>query len=355
VPHDGINTSLAIPVDWAGPALPRGRIEGRALRVLVTGGSGFIGTNVCEHLLQAGLPCRNLDIVPPRNPAQAALWHRVDLCDATVLRHAVADFAPDAILHLGARTDLNGVSVADYAANTRGVENLIDAALASPGVQRVVFASSRLVCKIGHEPAGDADYCPTTAYGESKVVGERTVRARAADAPWSWVQVRPTSIWGPWFGVPYKLFFDAVARGRYVHPRGLDIMKSFGFVGNSVQQLMALLAAPTGQIDRRTLYLADYPPVHVHLMAQTIRDELRLGRGREVPLPVLRLMAGVGDIARRLGWKEPPLTRFRLDNLVTPMVYDLAPLQAIVGPLRYEMPDGVRLTLAWMREHEALV
>jgi GlcNAc-P-P-Und epimerase len=324
------------------------------MRVLVTGGSGFIGTNVCEHLLAAGIPCASLDIVAPRNPAHAAIWQRVDLCDAAGLADAVRRFAPDALLHLGARTDLDGATVADYAANTRGVENLIDAASAVPGLRRVVFASSRLVCRIGYTPTSDTDWCPSTAYGQSKVEGEQIVRSRAAQAPWSWIQVRPTSIWGPWFGVPYRLFFDAVARGRYIHPKGVDVVKSFGFVGNTVEQLMAIVAAPAAQIDRRTLYLADYPPIHVQRMAQTIREQLGLGPGREVPLPVLKALAGLGDAAKALGWREPPLTRFRLANLVTPMVYDLEPLAAIAGPCRHDMAEGVRRTLAWMRAQGGL-
>lgn len=324
------------------------------MRVLVTGGSGFIGTNVCQHLLQAGVLTLNLDRARPRNTAYDTLWKQVDICDSAPLNDAIAGFKPSVVLHLAARTDLDGKTMADYRANTRGVENIIDAALACSSVRRVVFASSRLVCRIGHVPSGETDYCPTTPYGESKVEGETIVRARAASAPWDWVQVRPTSIWGPWFGVPYKLFFDAVARGRYVHPRGLNILKSFGYVGNTVHQLMALINAPAAQIDRKTIYLADYPPIQVGRMAELIRAEVGIARGREVPLAALKLLATVGDLGKALGWKQPPLTSFRLANLVTPMVYDLAPLQAIAGPLPYDMAAGVKQTVAWMRTHGEL-
>jgi GlcNAc-P-P-Und epimerase len=322
--------------------------------VLVTGGSGFIGTNVCQHLLQAGVPTLNFDRAKPRNAAHSAIWKQGDVCDAKTVREALAAFAPDTVLHLAARTDLDGKTVADYSANTQGVENTIDAALACTSVRRVVFASSRLVCRIGYVPTGETDYCPNTPYGESKVEGERIVRARAAGAPWDWVQVRPTSIWGPWFGVPYKLFFDAVARDRYVHPKGLAVPKSFGFVGNTVHQLMAIAQAPQPQIDSKTIYLADYPPIEVAHMAQLIRAEVGNVRGREVPLVVLKALAAVGDLAKALGWKEPPLTSFRLANLMTPMVYDLAPLQQIVGPLPYDLAAGVKQTVAWMRAHGQL-
>lgn len=321
------------------------------MKVLVTGGSGFIGTNLCAHLLQQGVQTLNLDIAAPRNVAHAAIWRPLDICQATELRRAVNAFKPDTIFHLAARTDLDGKSRQDYAANTLGVQSMVDAALACKTVRRVVFASSRLVCKIGYTPTGETDYCPTTAYGESKVAGEQMVRARAAGAPWHWIQVRPTSIWGPWFGVPYKLFFDAVARGRYVHPRGVDILKSFGFVGNTVQQLMAVTTADKKLIDRKTIYLADYPPIQVGKMAALIREELGIGSGREVPMVALQVLARIGDAAKALGWQQPPLTSFRLANLVTPMVYDLAPLEGIAGKLQFDMSEGVRQTVAWMRAH----
>ena len=322
--------------------------------MLVTGGSGFIGTNLCEHLLQQSVQTLNLDICPPRNAAHAAIWQSLDICQATELCRAVSVFKPDVIFHLAARTDLDGKSLADYAANTQGVQCMVGAAMACKTVRRVVFASSRLVCKIGYTPAHETDYCPTTVYGESKVAGEQIVRARTTGASWDWIQVRPTSIWGPWFGVPYKLFFDAVARGRYVHPRGVDILKSFGFVGNTVQQLMAILSADRTLIDRQTIYLADYPPFQVSAMAALIRHELGIAPGKEVPMAVLQGSARLGDAAKALGWQHPPLTSFRLANLITPMVYNLAPLQAIAGPLQFDLAEGVRQTVAWMRAHGEL-
>jgi nucleoside-diphosphate-sugar epimerase len=321
------------------------------LRTLITGGSGFIGTNACEHFLSLRHEVLNLDSVAPRNPTALAPWMPTDICNSEALTNAVVDFAPDLIFHLAARTDLDGTTLSDYLANTVGVQNIIAAALATSSVKRVVFASSRLVCEIGYSPSSDSDYCPPNFYGQSKVVGEQLVRARAVNAPWSWIIVRPTSIWGPWFGVPYKLFFESVVRGRYVHPRGADILKSFGFVGNTVRQLAALAAAPDGQIDRKTLYLADYPPIHVHAMANLIRSEIGLPPVRQVPVWMLKAMACAGDLAKGLGMRPPPLTSFRLANLVTPMVYNLTPLEQIAGPLPFDMAAGVRQTLAWMRLH----
>jgi GlcNAc-P-P-Und epimerase len=316
------------------------------MRVVVTGGSGFIGTNLVQLYVTRGVPVMNLDVAPPANPEHHSLWRRVDLLDGPGLRRAVEDFGPTHVAHLAARTDLEGQSIAEYAANTRGVSNLIYALQRLPNLKRVAFASSRLVCKIGYQPLGDQDYCPSTVYGESKVAGEQLVRE--AEIGCSWVLLRPTSIWGPWFSVPYRVFFDQIARRRYFHPRGRRILKSFGFVGNTVHQLDTILDAPNELIDGKTIYLADYPAIEVGDMAQAISRRMRRGPIRTVPVPVLRAAATLGDALKAAGWEGVPLTTFRLNNLLTEMTFNLTLLEQIVGPLPYSRDQGIDITVAWM-------
>lgn len=317
-------------------------------RVLVTGGSGFIGTNLVAALLAAGHQVRNVDLRAPMLAQQAPVWTRADILDRDALVAAFRDFRPDLVCHLAARTDMFGARVADYPANTDGVANLIAAARAVSGLQRVVFASSRLVCRIGYQPRDEHDYLPTTAYGESKVIGEQLVRA-AGDTGWDWAIVRPTSIWGPWFGVPYRNFFDVVRRGRYLHPRGHVIRKSFGFVGNTVHQLQQLLGAPAPAIHRRMFYLADYQPIEVRQWGELIRQAFDAPPIRELPLSAMRMAARAGDGLSALGWKGVPLTSFRLDNLLTEMLHDTGPLREVCGVLPYDIAEAVPVTTSWMQ------
>lgn len=247
---------------------------------------------------------------------------------------------------MAARTDLDGNTVGDYAENIQGVVNVIDALRALPSLRFVIFASSMLVCRLGYVPASETDCCPNTPYGESKVEGEWLVRTRAAGL-FPWTIVRPTSIWGPWFGTPYREFFEVVDQGTYMHPRGCRVRRSYGFVLNTVVQLERL--ASHGSLVGRTVYLSDYEPIEIKHWATAIQRALGARPVREMPLWVLRAAASCGDLAKRLGFGWPPITSVRLRNLVTEMIHDPSALRAACGELPYSMEEGVRITCNWLR------
>jgi GlcNAc-P-P-Und epimerase len=317
-------------------------------RILVTGGSGFIGTNLVEHYRQSGSAAIvSYDLRAPRIAAHAASWRAGELRRDDLLP-VVAEFQPTHVVHLAAKTDLNGRSMDDYAMNIDGVRAVLDCLGASDALERAIFASSRIVCDLGVDPVCEYDYCPPNFYGRSKVIGEQLVRAHAHAS--TWVIVRPTSIWGPWGGTPYREFFLSVAAGRYVHPGNERIPKHYGYVGNVVHQLDRLLTAPAARVHGRTFYLADFEPTEVYAFAAAIRRELGLSPPRSAPVPLMRALALSMDAMKAAGVGDPPLTSSRFQNLRTPMLFDLDEIADIVGPLPYSLADGVRAAVAHLRE-----
>jgi GlcNAc-P-P-Und epimerase len=324
-------------------------------KILITGGSGFIGTNLVDQLL--GCPrglVLSADVNPPVNPQHLDVYRRVDLRDRETLMATLCSFSPDVVVHLAARTDLDGTSLDEYQANTAGVENLIDAVSAAGSVTRCIMCSSKLVCKNGYRPQHDEDYCPDTLYGESKVVGEKIVR-NSTKLRCAWCIVRPSSIWGPWFGVPYRGFFQAIARKRYFHPGSIDPPRGFGYVGNVVHQIVKLLDAPAEKIAGKTFYLSDYQEYRIREWADTISMKLHGTRIRAIPTPLVRAAALCGDLAKALGMKNPPLTSFRLRNMWQDTAgIPLDSMKEISGPLPYTMEQGVDETIKWLREAELI-
>jgi nucleoside-diphosphate-sugar epimerase len=215
-------------------------------------------------------------------------------------------------------------------------------------VERSFFTSTRLVNDLGYVPKHDRDYKASTMYGLSKARGEELVRA-ASPALGTWTILRPTGIWGPWFGVPYRDFFKTIERGLYVHPGRRLVRKAYGYVENAIYEIEKLIAQPAADIHGQTFLLADYPAVSVREWAELIRERPGARRIRSVPIPVLRTAGVVGDVIERTGLRHAPLTSFRVNNMTTDMVYDMSQLETIVGRLPFSLEEGVDRTITWLK------
>ena len=147
------------------------------MRILVTGGSGFIGTNYMDLLVQKDIEALvNIDFNSPRNKEHVQYWRDCDILNKSKLEKIVKDFSPTHVVHLAATCGLS-TDLSEFAANTEGVENLVDILDQVPSVKHVIFTSSLLVCRPGYIPEHDTDYKPYTVYGESKMLGEKIIRA----------------------------------------------------------------------------------------------------------------------------------------------------------------------------------
>ena len=320
-------------------------------RIVITGGSGFVGTNLVEYYFTHGWHVENFDIKPPQNGQHAGLWKNADLRNRELLIDEIRKAKPEVILHCGARTDLDEKHNLDgYSANIDGVLHLIEAIREVGTVQRVVFFSSQLVCGIGYKPRNAHDYQPTTLYGRSKVIGEKIVFAAGDFCP-VWTIVRPTSLWGPWFDIPYKSLFIAIKNGRYFHPKGFRTLKQWGFIGNTVYQIQRLVEAPRKKIHNRIFYLADYEPLELSNFTNQVQTALNSPPIKSVPFGVLKAAAGMGDVFQKLGWRNPPLTRFRLNNILIDEVQDVEPLRDVIGNIPCGIEEGIEMTIRWLKEH----
>ena len=318
-------------------------------KILITGGSGFIGTNLIETLRkEADVEMLSIDIKAPKIENHKSLWEQVDLCDSNRLKTVVECFNPDYVVHLGARTDLNGKTLKDYDANILGVSNLLDALENVANLRRAVFASSMYVCEPGYMPKDFEDYAPHTFYGKSKVETEKIIKTRNPSYVWS--IIRPTSIWGPWFGEPYDKFFHVVLSHMYFHMGKRACKKTYGYVDNAVFQIKSILEASPEAINRKVFYLGDYEPYPITDWANEIA-ELEGIRIPNVPFWCFRVVGWFGDVLKKFGVSFP-MTSFRLHNMTTDNVHNLGPIREIAPNLPVSRLDGTKKTLEWIHKYE---
>jgi nucleoside-diphosphate-sugar epimerase len=316
-------------------------------RVIVTGGSGFIGTHLVSSLLQQGHQVLNLDKQRPLNPHQNHLHQQVDIFDSRMLLATFDSFRPQWLFHLAARTDCDETTTVEtgYAVNTTGSINVLKAA-ACPTLERVLMTSSQYVCRPGHKPAGDEDYCPHTVYGWSKVEMERALRRTSLNCPW--VIVRPTNVWGPWHMRYRRQVWRAIHRGFYFHPGGPAIVRSYGYAGNVAQQMLGLMTVDASRVAGRVFYVGD-PPRDLSEWVNGFSKAL-LGRPvTVVPRRLLRTMGLVGDLISQLTGREFLIHSSRYRSMITS---DAAPMDAtyeLLGPSPATLDQAVGETVRWLR------
>jgi len=321
------------------------------IKILITGGSGFIGTNLVEHYVTKGYRVLSLDKAPPKIQNHLSIWKQVDILDLESLSANIQAFQPSHIIHLAARTDLDEKkNIEGYKTNTLGVENLLTASKGCSDLKRVMFTSSMYVCQPGYQPTHYDDYLPHTVYGQSKVLSEKIVKEKSL-LPFEWLIIRPTSIWGPWFGHPYKDFFYHVKKKTFVLMSGKTATKTYGFIYNSIVQIDHLLFTDSATVNQKTFYIGDHPALNVNEWAEEVSQQLNIHLF-QVPKIIIRFGAWFGDFLGLCGIKFP-LQSFRLKNLTTDneinLLYDTL---KVTPKVPYSTKDGVSITLKWLQKYD---
>jgi len=173
------------------------------MRILVTGGAGFIGSNLVHALLSGGNDVAVIDNLSTGSAANLdprATFRRLDILDDE-FDSAVAEFGPEAIVHLAAQASV-AVSVRDpefdRVVNAEGTRRVAAAARAV-GARKVISASSAAVYG---EPAElplreSSPTNPTNPYGSSKLEAESLLASELSGSDVDFASFRFSNVYGP--------------------------------------------------------------------------------------------------------------------------------------------------------------
>ncbi len=321
------------------------------MRVLVTGGGGFLGLALVRRLLERGDAVRTLS----RNE-HAALAStgadvvRGDVAEADAVGRAV--HGCDAVLHTAARVGAWGRREDFERTNVLGTRNVIEACLRH-GVGRLVYTSSPSVVNAlgdleGVDEAHPSEGAYLADYPRTKAEAERAVLA-ANGAKLATVALRPHLMWGPGDTqlVP-RLVAKARAR-RVILPSGPERLVDCTYIDNAVDaHLLALDALrPGATCAGKPYFISQGQPVSSRWLVNAVLAAAGLPAGQRTLSPRALYAAGfVAEVVyRALGVvdREPPITRFIAHELCTAHWFDIAAARRDLGYVpRVSIEEGLR-------------
>jgi 3beta-hydroxy-delta5-steroid dehydrogenase/steroid delta-isomerase len=315
-------------------------------RVLVTGGSGFVGANLVTELLSRGHDVRSFDRAPPQLPDHPQLQTVVgDITNADDVATAVADI--DTIIHTAAVIDLmGGGSVTDeyrqrsFAINVGGTQNLVQAASAA-GVKRFVYTASNSVVMGGHAITNGDETLPYTdrfndLYTETKVVAEKFVLAQNGVDGMLTCSIRPSGIWGRGDQTMFRKVFENVLAGNvkvlvgskhskldnsYVH----NLIHGFILAGEHL--------VPGGSAPGQAYFVNDGDPVNMFEFSRPIVEACgeKLPTFRVPGRLVLLVMKVWQRLHFRLGLPKPPVEPLGVERISLNNYFSIAKAERDLG------------------------
>jgi UDP-glucose 4-epimerase len=309
------------------------------MRAIVTGGAGFIGSNLVDALLDQGAEVDVVDTLVTGRLSnleagaldRGARLHRVDITDARELTALVGDIAPDVVFHLAAQIDVRK-SIEDPAfdasVNVVGTINVLEAARVA-GVGRVVNTST------GGAIYGDAEVIPSpetteplpmAAYGQSKFCAERYLG---------------------WYRRLYSQSNVTLRLGNVYGPRQ-DPLGEAGVIAIFCGKLAAgerPVIYGDGTQTRDYVYVGDVVAAQLAAAQSGVTGEINVGTGRETN--VLEIVDAIKELAGdRAAAFEPRFEEARLGE-VERSCLDVSRAREELGwEAKVSLLDGLRATLA---------
>lgn len=304
------------------------------MKILVTGGGGFLGQALCRGLAERGHDVSSFN--RGRYPALEVLGVRQlqgDLGDRDAVLSACMDM--DAVFHSAAKAGAWGSYDSYHRANVAGTQHVIDGCRAH-GIGRLVYTSTPSVTHRATHPVagGSAETVPygdafKAHYASTKTLAEKSVLA-ANDVALATIALRPRLIWGPGDNQILPRLVQRAKAGRLRLVGSGDNLVDSTYIDNAAQAHLDAFAAltPGRACAGRAYFISNGEPLPMReLLNGLLRAAGAPPVGKSLPFAAAYAIGAVCEAAWTLlplaG--EPPLTRFLAEQLSTAHWYDMGP------------------------------
>lgn len=330
------------------------------MRVLVTGGGGFLGQAIVRRLVARGDSVRSLSRGDyPELKALGVECVSGDIADRQVVTRAMAGC--EAVFHVAAKAGVWGRYDDYHRANVIGTENVI-AACQSEGVAKLIYTSSPSVVFDGRDEAGIDESAPyparyLTHYPQTKAIAERAVLAAngsltVSGQPMNTVALRPHLIWGPGDNHLVPRLIERARGGKLRRVGSGANLVDTVYVENAVDAHLQAAEAlgPNSPAAGRAFFISNGEPVPLwSLIDRMLACADQPPVKKSISGTAAYVVGGLLELAYTLlgRTEEPPMTRFVARQLATTHWFKLDAARAAFG---YEPCVSVDEGLLRLRE-----
>ncbi|NCF69904.1 MAG: NAD-dependent epimerase/dehydratase family protein [Chloroflexi bacterium] len=303
------------------------------MKVLITGGGGFIGSHLVDSQLDQGYDVRTVDLHVDRL-AQVAGHPNLEIVEGDLtaddlIRRLVDDI--DIVYHLAsAHLDVTLPDSYYRQVNVDATLSLLKAAH-DAGVKRMVHCSTNSVIgEIKDPPVDETATCnPTNIYEQTKLEGEQAALRFHKNTGFPVVIVRPAWVYGPRCLRTSRLM-RMVSKGRFVMFGSGQTLRHPIFISDMIDALE--LSAQVDQAIGEIFFIAGDEPVTIEQLVHSVA-EVQHVQVRVVHLPLaLGKAAGYTiQLAYTPLGKQPPFSRRSLDFFVKDNAYDISKVRRELG------------------------
>lgn len=332
------------------------------MKVMVTGGGGFLGGGIVKALLKKGHSVRSLArSCYPLLEESGVEQIRGDLSDMNAVLQAAEGC--ELVFHVAAKAGVWGSYESYYQANVTGTENVIQACR-NLKINRLVYTSSPSVVFGGEdqENVNESAHYPKqflTNYPKTKAIAEKLVN-EANHGQLATVSLRPHLIWGPGDNHLLPRIVARAKAGKLRLVGSQNKLVDSVYIDNAVDAhiLAAERLGPSSPIAGKNYFITNDQPM---TMAQLINGLLRAAGQPAVERRIpggLAYAAGTifEGIYHLLGiQEEPPITRFVARQLTTAHWFDLSAAKQDLGYIpKVSMEEGFRRLETALKKADSL-
>ncbi len=317
------------------------------MNILVTGDSGFIGTNLTQQLIENGFSVFGLDINPEKKYSINYNFITGNILDEAAVNIAMQNV--DCVIHLAAEHKDFGITKEQYfLVNEKGMEVLLRCS-SKNNIKKFIFYSSVAVYGDNQPSTENTEPKPNNYYGASKLAAEKVLKNwYNEDLSREVVLIRPAVVFGPLNRANIYKLIKQVSDGSFVWVGNGGNIKSIAYVENLVAATMFQLKKM--QSGFSVFNYADTPHYSTKDLVALIAKKA------DVKIPKLRLpyslaifAASFIDLIGKITKYDFPITAKRIEKFNTSTQHLAEKILAEGFVPQFSIEQGIEKTIQWIK------